>query len=327
MKDRRMLRKKIVISLLIFPLVFLVNTNTWAANQVKAGIKCPKVGQVTVLESKKFTCIKAGSKSIWDKGLVLLTQPLFIASPAVNNYEWEITVSNYLKKNDPSIEFSYSFAVDGGIWNLFSKTNNPREKIEVNQTFRMLEIKVAVSDQSNQYLASTKFERVFRVPVVPPQSILPNDSAINPKSSLPSTVNILQGVQWRNESGYYIGSTPASKILLRWPKPLDNNIRGFIIRYENTSMITAPCDLAKALCDSPKRVDTKVYKKVIADPSAEFVVIDGLIISSTYEFMLYSVSGGTGSLENIELPTSGFRIFVLTTGEVIPGAPTDVTVG
>jgi hypothetical protein len=313
--------------LLIVVLVISNSAISSAATQIKAGSKCSKAGQTTLVASKKFTCVKSGSKLVWDKGLAILAQPLFTATPTANNYEWDVTVTNYQGRNSLGLDFSYSFAVDGGIWNLFSKTKMPKEKIVINQSFKLLEIKVAVSDLNNQYLTSPQFQRLFRVEVVPPQSISPNNSPNNPPSTLPALVSVLQGVQWRNEPGYYIDSTPASKVLFRWPKPLENNLRGYLVKYENTSMITPPCDLSKALCELPKRVDSKVYKKVINDSSSEFIVIDGLAINTTYEFSFYAVSGGVGSLELITLPSSGFKLFVFTTGEAVPDAPIGVTVG
>ena len=316
-----MLKKTSCLTVLIAMLTLSCSNISDAAPQIKAGSKCSKVGQITVVASKRFTCVKSGSKLLWDKGLAILAPPLFTANPAVNNYEWDITVTNYQGRNNPGIEFSYSFAVDGGIWNLYSKSKIPKEKIVVNQSFKLLEIKVAVGDLNNQYVTSPQFQRLFRVPVVPPQTILPNNSSSNEQSPSPTAVSNLQGVQWRNEPGYYIGSTPASRVLFRWPKPLENNLRGYIIKYENTAMVTPPCDLSKALCEAPRRVDSKVYKKIVSDASAEFIIIDGLATSSTYDFTLYAVSGGVGSLESINMPNSGFRIFVFTSGEAVPEVP------
>lgn len=43
---------------------------------VKAGDKCSKVGKTSISAGKKFTCIKAGNRLVWNKGSV-------IAKPAV----------------------------------------------------------------------------------------------------------------------------------------------------------------------------------------------------------------------------------------------------
>jgi hypothetical protein len=318
------------IGVLALSIAVLTASNTGlteAAAKINAGSKCSKAGQTSVVASKKFTCIKTGKKLVWDRGILILAQPVFIANPAINNYEWDITITNYQGSISPGLEFSYSFAVDGGMWNLFSRTSVPKEKIVVNQAFNLLEIKVAVSDSNSQYVVSPQFQRLYRIKIVPPLTIMPSDSARNNPNSFPVTVTSLLGVQWRNEPGYYIGNTPASRVLFRWPKPLVENLRGFVIKYENTSSFIPPCDLSIALCEGPKRVDSRTYKKVIKDPSTEFVTIDGLAISSSYEFTLFAISGGNSEIEEISLPSTGFKIFVLTTGEVVPEAPTGVTVG
>ena len=36
----------------------------------KAGSACPKIGKTAVIGGKKFTCVKSGKKSIWNKGVV-----------------------------------------------------------------------------------------------------------------------------------------------------------------------------------------------------------------------------------------------------------------
>lgn len=38
---------------------------------VSAGAKCKKVGAITTVSGKKFTCIKAGAKLIWNKGVTI----------------------------------------------------------------------------------------------------------------------------------------------------------------------------------------------------------------------------------------------------------------
>ena len=320
--------KKISVLALFIALLTASSTGlSEAAAKINAGSKCAKAGQTSVVASKRFTCIKNGKKLVWDRGILILAQPVFIANPAINNYEWDITITNYQGSIIPGLEFSYSFAVDGGIWNLFSKTNVPKEKLVVNQAFNLLEIKVAVSDSNNQYVISPLFQRQYRIKIVPPLTMMPSESANTNSYSFPVSVTSLLGVQWRNEPGYFIGNTPASRVLFRWPKPLVENLRGYVVKYENTSSLIPPCDLSKALCEGPKRVDSRTYKKIIKDPSTEFVTIDGLAISSNYEFTFYAISGGNSELEEISLPSTGFKIFVFTTGEVVPEAPTGVTVG
>jgi hypothetical protein len=38
---------------------------------VSAGAKCKKVGAITTVSGKKFTCIKAGAKLVWNKGVTI----------------------------------------------------------------------------------------------------------------------------------------------------------------------------------------------------------------------------------------------------------------
>jgi hypothetical protein len=316
-----MLKKTSLLTTLFVALTISNSFTSNATSQVKAGSKCLKAGQITVVASKKFTCVKSGSKLMWDKGLAILLQPLFTAIPAANNYEWDITVTNYQGRNSLGLDFSYSFSVDGGIWNLFSKTKIPKEKIVVNQSFKLLEIKVAVSDSSNQYSTSPQFQRVFRIPVEPPRSAVTKDSRNSGQNSLPTVVAALAGVQWQNMPSYYIGNTPAARVLFRWPKQLDSNVRGYIIRYESTAMVTPPCDLSKALCEPRKRVDERVLKKVIGDASVESVIVEELSVDTNYEFSFYLVLGGQGSLDSIEIPKTGFKIYLNTPTEGVPAPP------
>ena len=132
----RLSKNQIVVALI---LLLAFATPVHAATP-KAGAKCTKAGATATAGGKKFTCVKSGSKLMWDKGLAILLQPLFTAIPAANNYEWDITVTNYQGRNSLGLDFSYSFAVDGGIWNLFSKTKMPKEKIVINQSFKFSKI-------------------------------------------------------------------------------------------------------------------------------------------------------------------------------------------
>lgn len=57
---------------LLLPLVLIASTAV-AAPAPKAGAKCAGVGITKVHKGKKFTCIKSGTKLIWDKGKSLNT--------------------------------------------------------------------------------------------------------------------------------------------------------------------------------------------------------------------------------------------------------------
>ena len=59
-------------------------TPTMAATP-KAGAKCSKLGTTTIAAGKKFTCIKTGSKTVWNKGVTIKkpapTNPTAIGDP------------------------------------------------------------------------------------------------------------------------------------------------------------------------------------------------------------------------------------------------------
>ena len=46
-------------------------TSANAAPQAKSGAKCSKAGLTQTVANKKFTCVKSGSKLIWNKGVVI----------------------------------------------------------------------------------------------------------------------------------------------------------------------------------------------------------------------------------------------------------------
>lgn len=48
-------------------------TSLPAISAVKAGSACKKVGQITTVNSKQYTCIKSGKKTIWNKGKTIKT--------------------------------------------------------------------------------------------------------------------------------------------------------------------------------------------------------------------------------------------------------------
>lgn len=56
-----------------------------AAPQAKSGTKCSKAGLSQTVGNKKFTCVKSGSKLIWNKGVAIKSpstpQPTASAEP------------------------------------------------------------------------------------------------------------------------------------------------------------------------------------------------------------------------------------------------------
>ena len=70
--------KLALVSLLVS--AFFILTMSTSAAAVKAGSKCTKVGATSTVGGKKFTCIKSGSKLIWNKG-VAVKPPTPVATP------------------------------------------------------------------------------------------------------------------------------------------------------------------------------------------------------------------------------------------------------
>jgi hypothetical protein len=60
--------------LLVFTLSALLSFSVLPANAaIKAGSSCPSVGAKKISGDKEFTCIKSGSKSVWNKGKIVVT--------------------------------------------------------------------------------------------------------------------------------------------------------------------------------------------------------------------------------------------------------------
>jgi hypothetical protein len=62
-----MTRSRILIALLLC--LSLITAPSFAA--VKAGAKCTKAGSTATASGKKFTCIKSGTKLVWNKGVAI----------------------------------------------------------------------------------------------------------------------------------------------------------------------------------------------------------------------------------------------------------------
>ena len=73
-----------VFLILVLALLLPTITPTMAATP-KAGAKCSKLGTTTIAAGKKFTCIKTGSKTVWNKGVTIKkpapTNPTAIGDP------------------------------------------------------------------------------------------------------------------------------------------------------------------------------------------------------------------------------------------------------
>jgi cytochrome b involved in lipid metabolism len=51
---------------------------------VKAGAACKKAGQISTASGMKFTCIKKGSKLVWNKGVAVKKAPTAAATPVAS---------------------------------------------------------------------------------------------------------------------------------------------------------------------------------------------------------------------------------------------------
>ena len=55
-----------------------------ASAAVKEGAACKKAGQSSTVSGRKFTCIKKGSKLVWNKGVAVKKAPTAAATPAAS---------------------------------------------------------------------------------------------------------------------------------------------------------------------------------------------------------------------------------------------------
>ena len=74
------------LAILIVAALFVAQSPATAAPAVAAGATCSKVGTSQIVSGKKFTCIKSGKKTVWDKG-VAAKKSQTIAADAVADVE------------------------------------------------------------------------------------------------------------------------------------------------------------------------------------------------------------------------------------------------
>jgi cytochrome b involved in lipid metabolism len=65
-------------------LVLTVVIAPGSSASVKAGASCKKVGQTSTASGMKFTCVKKGSKLVWNKGVVVKKAPSAATTPAAS---------------------------------------------------------------------------------------------------------------------------------------------------------------------------------------------------------------------------------------------------
>lgn len=84
--------------MLCLTLIFAPLSTTFAANHVRAGGVCLKVGKTTLFAGKKYTCIKSGKKLIWNKGVkIKLLTPTSTSIPSSKQTPSPTPSSSYLQ--------------------------------------------------------------------------------------------------------------------------------------------------------------------------------------------------------------------------------------
>ncbi len=78
MKKRNMLVFLGVVALMI-------TNSAHAATQAKPGTKCVKLNSTQTVGTKKFTCVKSGTKLVWNKGIVVASRPTPVPTTSVSN--------------------------------------------------------------------------------------------------------------------------------------------------------------------------------------------------------------------------------------------------
>jgi hypothetical protein len=78
-------RKKLLVLLSVILSLSLINAPSNAA--VKAGAKCTKAGATSVSAGKKYTCVKSGTKLVWNKGVTVKAAPKPDVNPVIKPVE------------------------------------------------------------------------------------------------------------------------------------------------------------------------------------------------------------------------------------------------
>jgi hypothetical protein len=102
-----------------------------AAN-AKAGAKCSKVGTTQSHSGKKFTCIKSGSKLVWNKGVVLTKNPTPKISPTPTPTPTvEVVLAKVAKeglgcytKNEEAFSLSGPLICTNGLWTVVQRESD-----------------------------------------------------------------------------------------------------------------------------------------------------------------------------------------------------------
>jgi hypothetical protein len=76
--------KKLLIIAVLSMLSTAILHPSSAAPTAKAGAKCKKVNSTQTVGTKKFTCIKSGSKLVWNRGIVVAPNPTPVPTASVS---------------------------------------------------------------------------------------------------------------------------------------------------------------------------------------------------------------------------------------------------
>jgi len=85
------------LAILIVAALFVAQSPAMAAPAVAAGATCSKVGLTQVVSGKKFTCIKSGKKTVWDKGIAAKKSQTITADPVADVEISEASISLSVK--------------------------------------------------------------------------------------------------------------------------------------------------------------------------------------------------------------------------------------
>ena len=107
------------LTVLVITLLILIPLNANAA--VKAGSSCSKLGQSTTVAGKKYTCIKSGTKLLWNKGVKIpkpkaTPTPTAVQTPVPTPTPTPIPTPTAV----PLIDYTKVFSTDDGYLNEFS---------------------------------------------------------------------------------------------------------------------------------------------------------------------------------------------------------------
>jgi hypothetical protein len=85
------------LAILIVAALFVAQSPATAAPAVAAGATCSKVGLTQIVSGKKFTCIKSGKKTVWDKGVAAKKSQTITAEPVADVEISEESISASVK--------------------------------------------------------------------------------------------------------------------------------------------------------------------------------------------------------------------------------------